>query len=223
MKQLARYCLASILAAGGLAGAAQADPVNLTGVTINVYHGANPNPGVSTDPTQQALPANGLPFQGLYTYSGPINFSDTSQATDYEDNFISGIGLPHVQMSEGPFALSTLFEFTFTLTSNLVGATVTHDDGISFYDVTTLSGNLIPGNSGPTVATTTALPTLMAGDIYQLWYIADNGAPSVLKLDAPAGVPEPSTWAMLFTGFGVVGYALRGRRRLAAARGIAAV
>lgn len=36
-----------------------------------------------------------------------------------------------------------------------------------------------------------------------------------VKLDAAPGVPEPSTWALMITGFGVVGYGLRRRRNLA--------
>jgi hypothetical protein len=30
----------------------------------------------------------------------------------------------------------------------------------------------------------------------------------------PAAVPEPATWAMMILGFGAIGYAMRGRRRV---------
>ncbi|MBU3078057.1 PEPxxWA-CTERM sorting domain-containing protein [Sphingomonas sp. XMGL2] len=136
-----------------------------------------------------------------------------SQATDLMSNFIPGVGLPADQMSTPTFDAVTLFAFNFTFATNLVGASITHDDGISLFDITTSSGNLISGNEGPTVAATTMLPTLEAGHIYQLWYIAANGAPSILRFDdgTPA-VPEPATWAMLVLGFGVIGVTARRRR-----------
>ena len=43
-----------------------------------------------------------------------------------------------------------------------------------------------------------------------------NGA-RLLEIDGIAGVPEPATWAMMIMGFGMVGGALRHRRRSATA------
>ena len=43
------------------------------------------------------------------------------------------------------------------------------------------------------------------------WFSFDN---VVLTVTSPGGVPEPATWAMLITGFGLVGAVVR-RRRLA--------
>lgn len=115
-------------------------------------------------------------------------------------------------MSSPTFNGASLFEFSFTLAADLSGAVLTHDDGVSLFNITTSSGNLIPGNAGPTVATATALPTLTAGQTYQLWYVAANGAPSVLRLEATPAIPEPATWMLLLVGFGAVGVAARRTR-----------
>ena len=52
------------------------------------------------------------------------------------------------------------------------------------------------------------------GGTDESWGI-DNFALSAIY-DASGGVPEPATWAMLIAGFGMVGGALRARRRLVA-------
>jgi hypothetical protein len=209
-----KYALSAALAIC-VATASSAAPVVLT-TNFNVWHGTNPNPGDPTNLSQRALPTNTLSSQdyiGFFSYTGAFNFSDTNQATDTMSNFISGVGLPNIQMSSPNFTVATLFEFTFVLTSDLIGASITHDDGVSLYDLTTNSDNLIPGNDGPTVAATTALPTLLAGHNYELWYVAANGAPSILSLDGPSAVPELSSWAMFIVGFGAIGFAARKGRR----------
>ncbi len=65
----------SILAASLLlASAAHAAPLNTT-FNINLWFGANPNPGNGTDPSQQALPTNTLTSTGTLinaTYTGPL-------------------------------------------------------------------------------------------------------------------------------------------------------
>jgi hypothetical protein len=40
-----------------------------------------------------------------------------------------------------------------------------------------------------------------------------NGGPKVICGDITPPVPEPETWAMLIAGFGLIGGALRYRRR----------
>jgi hypothetical protein len=216
MKGFAKYFVAPVLAIGiaGTASVAEAAPVVLT-TNINVWTGFNPNPGDPNDPSQQALPTNTLTSQtyvGSFAYSGAFAFANLSQATDLMSNWIPDIGLPALQMSSATFNRASLFEFTFTLSADLTGAVLTHDDGVSLFNITTNSGNLIPGNAGPTVATATALPTLTGGQTYQLWYVAANGAPSVLRLEATSAIPEPATWMLLLVGFGAVGVAARRTR-----------
>lgn len=212
MHGIAKYFAAPIFAIC-MASAASAAPVNLS-VNINVWHGNNPNPGDPNDSSQQALPSSTLNTQdyiGFFSYSGPIDFSDTNQATDLMSNFIPGAGLPAIQMSSPTFDLTSLFEFTFILPTGMTIESITHDDGISLYDITTSSGNLIPGHEGPTTASTTLLPPLIAGHNYEVWYAATNGAPSILTFNGAAAVPESSTWALLVIGFGALGAAARKR------------
>ena len=50
--------------------------------------------------------------------------------------------------------------------------------------------------------------------IDRVFAIRTNDRPDVIIPDSPSAVPEPSTWAMLIAGFGLVGAANR-RRRIA--------
>jgi hypothetical protein len=69
-----------------------------------------------------------------------------------------------------------------------------------------------------------------SGAIYNLWSNGGSagelytyGLPGVPNFDAhgvvsvSAGVPEPSSWAIMLMGFGALGAAVRGRRKLATA------
>ncbi len=202
---------ATVLASLVVAGAAHAAPLNTT-FNINLWFGTNPNPGDSTDPSQQALPTNTLTSTGTLinaTYTGPLDFNIADQAHNFLDEFIPGIGLPHQLISSAPFADTTVFEFTWVQPTTS-GGTVSHDDGVSLFDITTNSGNLIPGNSAPTALDVTTLPTLIAGDNYELWYVEANGAPSVLTLNLTS-VPEPGALGVL--GLGLVGLGFFVRRR----------
>jgi len=196
-----------------VAGAAHAAPLNTT-FNINLWSGMNPNPGDSTDPSQQALPTNTLTSTGTLinaTYTGPLDFNVASQSDNYLDQFIPGAGLPHQLISSAPFADTTVFEFTWVQPTTS-GGVVSHDDGVSLFDITTSSGNLIPGNSAPTNLDMTTLPTLIAGHNYELWYVEANGAPSVLTLDQGTAVAEPGVLGVL--GVGLLGLGFVARRRV---------
>jgi hypothetical protein len=56
--------------------------------------------------------------------------------------------------------------------------------------------------------------TLIYGLRFEGSYILATGTAD--GVPPTGGVPEPATWAMLITGFGLVGYAARRRRPLAA-------
>ena len=44
-----------------------------------------------------------------------------------------------------------------------------------------------------------------------------DAATSIIPASSVLSVPEPSSWAMLITGFGLVGFGMRRRRAIAAA------
>lgn len=115
-----------------------------------------------------------------------LTFSDTA-ATQLPESFVGG------GITSGTYLPSNYLDFEFI---NFTNAT-------SFADFNGLAAN--------------ALWTLYIDDIASL----DTGSLSggfsliVTTADAPA-VPEPMTWAMMALGFGVVGGAMRARRRNAA-------
>lgn len=86
------------------------------------------------------------------------------------------------------------------------------------------------GVAGANAYTTMPLATPGAGVNYFVWnndddprgdaswnYFFDAGAAQFSATFAAGGVPEPATWAMLILGFGMVGGALRARRKAVAA------
>jgi len=85
--------------------------------------------------------------------------------------------------------------------------------------------------NGNSVLATGVAPTVGNWSPFTATYtatLADNGSPIEILLNAPSeqgtwdmvsltAVPEPSTWAMLLVGFGMVGFAARRRKAAVAA------
>ena len=109
--------------------------------------------------------------------------------------------------SAANFAYGSLY--TFTTIGNLGGLelAITHDDGVSLY----ANGIRLAGlTAGPTSAITEKVRLPDGTKTYTLVYGRENGSPSILNV---AAVPEPATWAMMLVGFGMMGAAMRYRRR----------
>lgn len=168
-----------------------------------------------------AIPAN-VPAAAAdveFDVNSPFNFSGTSatvgawlaSSAAFNLNEMTAGTLASL-MDNGTFG--TLLEFTgqVTVTNGMV-FNVTHDDGL-----TLVIGGLDLGfNPGPTGPVTTPITyTGPSGTFaFQLVYGECCGGPAVLQVDLPftAGVPEPSTYALMFGGLGLVGWI--GRRRKA--------
>ncbi len=120
----------------------------------------------------------------------------------------------------------------------LVSGANVAQDFFTIYDYSTASEvfNYMPGFSSSTTSLTIPAGVLSAGDQYVFELIFDsadydNGggnqdAGAAYRSDLRTlgyftvpgqGVPEPAAWTMLLVGFGVVGGAYRGRRRLVGA------
>jgi len=193
------------LALAGTIGSANAAPLMAT--DLGIWHGTNPVPGDSTNLSQQALPgARTAPGMSLLSTTvagaaaGPI-FLDGPVSNTVGGFLASGpivtancsVSCLGTILSTASFVTSTLFEFSFTLSTSGT-LTVMHDDGISLF--ADLGGgnnpgatNLIPGASAPTNTHTDSSGLLAAGN-YDLFYTSANGLPEVLHTNFTA-VPAP--------------------------------
>jgi hypothetical protein len=160
-----------------------------------------------------------------FTYVGEIDFgtfdhTDATTISDWLDTGtpggVSGLdaAFGDLQLSKdnifaSPATASTTF-FLFTLQkimSSAANFTVTHDDGVAFFD----DGVGIGGFSAPTVVKETKISGFDGGKLSFL-YVATNGDPSVLKVDATV-IPVPAALPLLLAGLG--GLALLKRRKAA--------
>jgi hypothetical protein len=176
----------------------------------------------------------------VFTYTGPLSFSNTNPQSSSNTgditstffganaagisnyigsgpstvaygangaNFKTLAGFLATSGSAANFAYGSLYTFTTFGNFNNLELSITHDDGVSLYaDGVRLSGL----TAGPTSAITEKVRLPNGTRAYTLVYGRENGSPSILNV---AAVPEPATWAMMLVGFGMMGAAIRYRRR----------
>ena len=150
---------------------------------------------------------------------GPINFALPAGGTNNIPGFFATAGTTLSAtdcpsacqtnvLSTGGFANVTIMEFTFTDTSTETFS-VQHDDGVSLFDITTSSGNLLPASAAaPTTLRTDSI--VIQPGTYQLWYAEVNGLPATLQATSTV-VPLPAALPLFASG--LLGLGLLGCRR----------
>jgi hypothetical protein len=180
----------AILALTGASTIAQASSLNGT-FNIWIYQGAGG--GSSGSANAQANLANplitGAACAGsclieFGTYTGDLNFN--SAGTNTIDAFLSyssgsnsfSAGTLDNQLSTSGYGFSTIFVITGTVSGEIIGGTITHDDGVTLYDSTLTA---IASSPAPTTVAGTGYGGL-TGD-WTLVYAAVNNIPEVLNFD----------------------------------------
>jgi hypothetical protein len=208
----------AVLGVVGAIGPANAATLNWT--SVNAWQGATPGQNASSG-NQQALPSatGGLTLTLTSFAGGPINFNLPAGGTNNIPGFFATAGTTLSAtdcpsacqtnvLSTGGFANVTIMEFTFTDTSTEIFS-VNHDDGVSLFDITTSSGNLLPlSASAPTTLRTDSV--LIQPGTYELWFAEANGLPATLQATSTV-VPLPGALPLFASG--LLGLGLLGRRK----------
>lgn len=219
LKVLSAAALAAVMSVGAASAA------TLSGLfTVDIVNATNMNFAQSTaSPSafDTAWTNAASSSKGTITYDGALDFSTTNPNDSTTiaqwlgtggglvSGLVSSLGdltLSHPDINSGT-AQTTFFRFTLAA----LGASdfsILHDDGISVLD----DGTVIGSSANPTVAITTDVNGFNGGQ-FGLIYVATNGNPSKLTVDA-SPVPLPATGLLLLGGLG--GIAALKRRKKAA-------
>jgi hypothetical protein len=194
--------VAAVLVLGAPAVQAQEAPFLQGTFNIAIFTGSGG--GNINSPNSQALTDNplldGTPVATL-SCVGALNFGVPRSPAQPNDATIGGFleagsesadcevlssteGFGSLTLSESGYAITTVFNITFTENAILDGL-VRHDDGVGLY----VNGSLVtPGATGP--ATVRNTPFDSPSGSYRLIYVAANGNPSILQV---RGTPEEPT------------------------------
>jgi hypothetical protein len=226
---------AAALASLAAVGSAQAFTVDVWGGFNTPAGTVNPSPGIpaSVNGAQDPAPS-GSPVAS-FTYNGPINWQDNEGNNGDDDHLnlfgsfftaadITGFSSPGGQYNgasgltnflNSSLSVEESFPDTFYTYIQVSGttsggtATISHDDGASVYTGTPGSGTAV--FLEPLQTSDESASFKMPAGLFYVDYIEANGAPSDLTFSV--AVPEPSTWAMMLTGFVFLGFAAFRRPR----------
>lgn len=153
-----------------------------------------------------------------FTYTGALSFGTPAQQTvgtwlGTGGGTVSGLdtALAGRTLSSSGYRSTTFFVITAAFATGF-NATINHDDGVSVFD----DGAQIATYAQPTTERTT-IANGFNGGAWSLFYVAANGNPSILRVNAdvqPTPVPVPAALPLLAVGLG----ALSVLRRRAATR-----
>ncbi len=132
-------------------------------------------------------------FSDTFSATGAVGSVSYTETSGWEDHWSSPIQLGFAEFDSGD--LFKLLNFT----SNLGGPATVGDDGFGIF-------------LGPNARSGGSYTQFYIGYDDQIGSPDDNHDDFIVRVSVvPLAVPEPSTWAMLLFGFGIVGFALRRR------------
>ncbi len=204
-----KYALALVaLSATGIAQAA---------VTVNFQGGGSTLPTGTTIIENFESFANGASIGvNASIFNSSISGQAARPAHGSTGNYAAVLGAPTNGVYQINFAPTSIFSYavgsldTYN-TFRLIFAdasTATYLGGQIINDMTFPSGDQVSGETNGRVTYTVTSGSLITGAIFE-------SSQNSFEFDdlAIGAVPEPTTWAMLLFGFGIVGGALRSRRR----------
>ena len=147
-------------------------------------------------------PLSGFPPSGLSAVGTAVAY----QVTAFTVSTSGSYTFLMTALTTNLDAFLGLHQNAFNPLSSLTNAIVYDDDSGPGSD-STFTANLLAGTSYFAIAT--GFANTDAGE----YKLDINGPGSVILPGTPGAVPETSTWAMIIAGFGIVGGALRRRRR----------
>ena len=191
-------------------------------VALGLTSAANAAINVSIYYNQQGAASNATIAQAAQL--GVANATTTVNAINFNSNnsTISTIGTflgnpAGLNAATAAHILNNTY-FLFTgqtfLNAGANSFVVPHDDGLEL----AIAGiGTVLSQPGPTAAVNSPFTVnAPSAGLYNftLAYGETAGGPAVLRFNvngSPGGVPEPASWALLMTGFGMVGFAMRRR------------
>jgi hypothetical protein len=196
--------MGALVVALGLTSAANA------AINVSIYY--NQLAAASNATIAQAA---GLGAANGTTTVNAINFNSNDSTTSTIGAFLGNpVGLNAATATH--ILNNTYFLFTGQtfLNAGANSFVVPHDDGL---EVAIAGIGTVLSQPGPTAAVNSPFTVnAPSAGLYNftIAYGETAGGPAVLRFNvngSPGGVPEPASWALLMTGFGMVGFAMRRR------------